>query len=51
MIGYLIFGKDDLFSCFLIGMGFALSAYIIIKNNLSKLPDVNNDDEINKLRP
>jgi len=47
IIGYVIFGKDNLFSCFLIAIGCAATSYILIKNYLLKLPDVISDDDLN----
>lgn len=46
-IAVMIFGPDDLFSCFLVAIGCAGSSYLLIKNYLSKLPDVISDDDVN----
>ncbi len=48
-IGLAIFGQDNLFSCMLVAIGFAASAYFIINNYLSKLPDVLSDEDINNI--
>ena len=48
-IAVLIFGPDDLFSCFLVAIGCAGTSYMAIKNYLSKLPDVINEDDVNNL--
>ena len=47
IIGVLIFGKDNLFSCLLVAIGCAGTSYMLIKNHLSKLPDVISDDDVN----
>ena len=47
VIAVMIFGPDNLFSCFLIAIGCAATSYILIKNYLSKLPDVISDDDLN----
>lgn len=48
IIGFIIFGKDNLFSAALIGIAFAVTSYYIIKAQLNKLPDYF-DDEINNI--
>ncbi len=47
MIGFLFFDKDNLFSIGMIGLTFALTSYFIIKAQLNKLPDY--DDDINRI--
>ena len=46
-VAVMIFGPDNLFSCFLIAIACAGSAYLLIKNYLNKLPDVISDDDLN----
>jgi hypothetical protein len=48
ILGMIIFG-NDLISCALVGLAGAFGAYFIIKNNLSKLPDISHDDDINNI--
>ena len=48
IIGYTIFGKDNLFSVILVGITFAITSYFIIKAQLNKLPD-HFDDDINSI--
>lgn len=43
-IGLLIFGLDNIISAVLIGIAFAVTAYFIIKSNLSKRTDILEDD-------
>ena len=38
MVGVIIFGADNLFSCLLLALGFAVTSYILIKNYLTRLP-------------
>jgi predicted branched-subunit amino acid permease len=47
MAGFLFFDKDNLFSIGMIGLTFALTSYFIIKAQLNKLPDF--DDDINRI--
>lgn len=47
IVGVLIFGTDNLFSVAMIGLTFAITSYFIIKAQLNKLPDF--DDDINNL--
>jgi F0F1-type ATP synthase assembly protein I len=49
IIGFMLFGKENLFSCILLALGCAASAYFIIKNYLAKLPDVLSDDDVNNI--
>jgi hypothetical protein len=49
VIGIAIFGIDNQFSWLLIAFGCALSAYFLIKNYLSKLPNVLSDDDVNNI--
>lgn len=44
IIGFFIFGSDNIFSAVLLGVAFAVTAYFAIKSNLSKRPDVLEDD-------
>jgi hypothetical protein len=44
IIGFMIFGKDNLFSVAMIGITFAITSYFIIKAQLNKLPDYFDDD-------
>ncbi len=46
-IGMLIFGTDNLFSVAMIGITFAITSYFIIKAQLNKMPDY--DDDINNI--
>ena len=46
--GFMIFGKDNLFSVVLIGITFAITSYFIIKARLDKLPD-HFEDDINRI--
>ncbi len=45
-IAVMIFGPDNLFSCFLVAIGCAGSSYLLIKNYLNKLPDVISEDDV-----
>jgi hypothetical protein len=38
-IGLLVFGRDNLFSVSIIGVGFALTAFLMLKEYLQKQPD------------
>lgn len=46
--GFMIFGKDNLFSVVLVGITFAITSYFIIKARLDKLPD-HFEDDINRI--
>jgi len=48
IVGYALFGKDNVFSVILIGITFAITSYFIIKTQLNKLPD-HFDDDINSI--
>lgn len=43
VIGVLIFGVDNLISVQLIAFAFAITSYFIIKAQLNKLPDIEDD--------
>jgi hypothetical protein len=47
IVGLIIFGKDNLFSVMMIGLTFAITSYFIIKAQLNKMPDF--DDDINRI--
>lgn len=47
LFGVMIFGNDNLFSVMMIGITFAITSYFIIKAQLNKLPDY--DDDINRI--
>ncbi len=47
MIGVLIFGLNNLVSVQLIAFAFAITSYFIIKAQLNKLPDI--DDDIDRI--
>jgi hypothetical protein len=47
MVGIMIFGEDNLFSVMMIGITFAITSYFIIKAQLNKMPDF--DDDINRI--
>lgn len=49
IVGFVIFGKDNLISVGLVGFAFAITSYFIIKAQLNKLPDQNFEDDINNL--
>jgi hypothetical protein len=49
IIGFILFGKENLFSCILLALGCAGTSYFLIKNYLSKLPDVISDDDLNNI--
>ena len=49
VIAVMIFGKDNLFSTFLIAVACAASTYFIITNYLNKLPDVVDEDDVNNI--
>ena len=49
IVGFIVFGKENLFSCVLLALGCAGTSYFLIKNYLSKLPDVISDDELNNI--
>jgi hypothetical protein len=43
IVGFAIFGKDNLISINLVGFMFAITSYFLIKGQLNKLPDIDND--------
>ena len=43
-----IFGANDMISCMLVGIAFAVTPYFIIQNYLQRLPDIFNEDEFGK---
>jgi hypothetical protein len=47
MVGFLFFDKDNLFSIGMVGLTFAITSYFIIKAQLNKLPDY--EDDINNI--
>ena len=49
IIGFFIFGKDNLITINLIGFTFAITSYFIIKGQLNKLPDQDINDDINNI--
>lgn len=48
VIGVLFFGPSNLFSVLLVALAGAVTGYVILKSNLSKRPDVL-DDEIDQI--
>jgi len=48
VIGYILFGEDNLISVFLVAVGGAIAGYFIIKSVLDKKPDAL-DDEIGRI--
>jgi hypothetical protein len=46
-VGVMIFGMNNLVSVVLVGVTFAITSYFIIKGQLNKLPDI--DDDIDNL--
>ncbi len=49
IIGVLIFGLNNLVSIQLVAFAFAITSYFIIKAQLTKLPDHDIDDDINRI--
>lgn len=49
IIGVLFFGSDNIGSWLLLAIGFAGTSYFLIKNYLSKLPDVIDEEDINNI--
>jgi ABC-type maltose transport system permease subunit len=43
IVGLMIFSPDNFLSIALVGLGFAITSYFIIKNYLQKLPDTYDD--------
>ena len=44
-IGLIFFGKDNLVSVVLVGLGFAVTGYFMVKNYLQNLPDINDQNK------
>ena len=49
VIGKIIFGPEDLFGSFLLGVGCAATSYFLVHGYLSKMPDNFYDDDINNI--
>ena len=49
IIGILIFGLKNLISVQLVAFAFAITSYFIIKAQLTKFPDHDIDEEINRI--
>lgn len=49
IIGFVIFGKDNLFSILLIAIACAVSTYFMLTNYLNKLPDVVDEEDLNNI--
>ena len=49
IIGFAIFGKDNLFSILLVAITCAVSAYFIMINYLNKLPDIVDEEDVNNI--
>ena len=49
VIAVMIFGKDNLFSTFLVAIACAASSYFILTNYLNKLPDVVDENDVNNI--
>ncbi len=49
MTGVLIFGLNNFISVQLVAFAFAITSYFIIKAQLTKLPDQDFDDDINRI--
>ncbi len=49
IIGFVIFGKDNLFSILLIAITCAVSTYFMLTNYLNKLPDVVDEEDLNNI--
>ncbi len=47
IVGIMIFGEGNLFSVMMIGITFAITSYFILKAQLNKMPDF--DDDINRI--
>ena len=43
--GMIFFGKDNLVSIVLVGLGFAVTGYFMVKNYLQNLPDINDQNK------
>ena len=49
LFGIVLFGRDNVGSWLILAFGCALSSYLIIKNYLTKLPDVVDEDDVNNI--
>ncbi|MEO6948942.1 MAG: hypothetical protein ABI123_04880 [Ginsengibacter sp.] len=49
MFAFDFFAKDDYFSLLMVGLIFAFTSYVIIRNILNKLPDHQDVDEIGQI--
>ena len=49
VVGVIVFGADNLVSCLLLAIGLAATSYILLKNYLTKLPNVFDEDDINNI--
>ncbi|MEO8719956.1 MAG: hypothetical protein ABI297_04280 [Ginsengibacter sp.] len=49
LVGFMLFGMNNLVSVILVGFTFAITSYFIIKAQLNKLPDHDIDDDIKNL--
>ena len=49
ILGVVFFGRDNTVSWLLLATGFAGTFYFLIKNHLSKLPDVIDEEDINNI--
>ena len=48
IVGYLVFGRDNLISVYILAIGMAISGYFIVRNILLKKPDPV-DEDINRI--
>ncbi|MEO9211466.1 MAG: hypothetical protein ABI208_10225 [Ginsengibacter sp.] len=44
IVGFMFFDMGNLFSVFIVGLMFAFTSYLIIKRQLSSLPDKNDEE-------
>ena len=49
IIAVIIFGKENLFSTFLVAIACAASSYFILTNYLNKLPDIVDEEDVNNI--
>ncbi|MEO6820413.1 MAG: hypothetical protein ABI266_10210 [Ginsengibacter sp.] len=49
VVGLFFFNQNEIFPLLIVGLIFAFTSYVIIKNVLNKLPDQPDDDEINEI--
>jgi len=47
ILAFVILGEENLFLAVLVGLGCAIGSYFILKANLNKRPDI--DDDINRI--